>query len=230
MRKFRNILLPALLAAAVLCGCGGQDHAAPQVQTAPEPQVEAVTAPPLEPDTQETPALPVVEDAPEAEPAQTTPDAVASPTPDDTPEPVEPEQAAVTGESALCTISISCTTLLDHLDELAPEKAPLVPEDGWILAPIEVSFSEGESVFDLLQRVCTEEKIHLEFTDTPIYNSAYIEGIHNLYEFDCGSLSGWTYSVNGWFPNYGCSCYQLQDGDVVCWQYTYDMGADVRQN
>lgn len=27
-------------------------------------------------------------------------------------------------------------------------------------------------------------------TDTPVYNSAYIEGIHNLYEFDVGKLSG----------------------------------------
>ena len=43
----------------------------------------------------------------------------------------------------------------------------------------------------------------------------YIEGINNLYEFDCGEQSGWMYSVNGWFPNYGCSRYQLKDGDVV---------------
>ena len=23
--------------------------------------------------------------------------------------------------------------------------------------------------------------------------------------------------VNGWFPNYGCSRYQVEDGDVICW-------------
>lgn len=60
-----------------------------------------------------------------------------------------------------------------------------------------------------------------------MYNSAYIEGIHNLYEFDVGELSGWMYSVNDWFPNYGCSRYQLQDGDVVEWVYTCDLGEDV---
>lgn len=43
-----------------------------------------------------------------------------------------------------------------------------------------------------------------------MYNSAYIEGINNLYEFDCGSLSGWMYKVNEWFPNYGCSRYVLK--------------------
>ena len=55
----------------------------------------------------------------------------------------------------------------------------------------------------------------------------YIEGIHNLYEFDCGDLSGWMYKVNGWFPNYGCSRYQLKQGDVIEWVYTCDLGKDV---
>ena len=65
------------------------------------------------------------------------------------------------------------------------------------------------------------------FRSTPIYNSAYVEGIHNLYEFDCGSGSGWMYRVNGWYPNYGCSRYQLSQGDTVEWRYTCDLGADI---
>lgn len=35
------------------------------------------------------------------------------------------------------------------------------------------------------------------------------------------------YSVNGWFPNYGCSRYQLKNGDVVEWCYTCDLGEDL---
>ena len=54
-----------------------------------------------------------------------------------------------------------------------------------------------------------------------------IEGIGNLYEFDCGELSGWMYTVNGQAPNYGCSQYQLEDGDVVEWIYSCDMGRDA---
>ena len=38
------------------------------------------------------------------------------------------------------------------------------------------------------------------------------------------------YKVNGWFPNYGCSRYQVEDGDVICWVYTCDLGADVGDN
>lgn len=67
----------------------------------------------------------------------------------------------------------------------------------------------------------------MEFSNTPMYNSAYIEGINNLYEFDCGELSGWAYKVNQWFPNYGASRYLLKDGDVIEWLYTCDLGTDI---
>ena len=131
-----------------------------------------------------------------------------------------------TGELT-CTVSISCASILDHMELCKAEKQALVPADGWILQPIEVPFAEGESAFDVLQRVCRENKIHMEFTDTPLYQSAYIEGIANLYEFDCGDRSGWMYKVNDWFPNYGCSRYELKDGDTVEWVYTCELGDDV---
>lgn len=126
-----------------------------------------------------------------------------------------------------CKMSVSCAAILDNMDICAAEKRDIVPSDGWIMEPADVTFYEGESVFDVLRRECRERAIHMEYEDTPIYNSAYIEGIHNLYEFDVGERSGWMYSVNGWFPNYGCSRYQLKDGDTVCWVYTCDLGSDV---
>ena len=92
---------------------------------------------------------------------------------------------------------------------------------------ISLTFYEGENVFQLLRREAKANKIHMEFEETPIYNSAYIEGIHNLYEFDCGELSGWMYRVNGWYPNSGCSRYQLKEGDQVEWIYTCDLGRDI---
>lgn len=152
---------------------------------------------------------------------------LTDPVPEGKPLPVEPQDATISDVAHTCTISISCATILNHMDWLDPEKVELVPEDGWILEPTEVTFYEGESVFNVLQRTCKQQGIHMEFENTPMYNSAYIEGIHNLYEFDCGELSGWMYKVNDWFPNYGCSRYQLQDGDVICWEYTCDLGVDV---
>ncbi|MGN0171584.1 MAG: DUF4430 domain-containing protein [Acutalibacteraceae bacterium] len=164
---------------------------------------------------------------------QTTPTATVTdryhtdPVPDDKPKPVEP-QDAVTKESVYtCTVSISCATVLQNMERCDPNKRELIPADGWILAPVTVSFEEGESVFDMLLRVCRENGIHMEYSEAPLYNSAYIKGIQNLYEFDVGPLSGWMYEVNGWFPNYGCSRYPLCDGDTVRLVYSCDYGQDV---
>lgn len=149
------------------------------------------------------------------------------PVPEGKPQPVEPQDKEVTDNTLKCTISISCATVLDNMDMLDKSKKEIIPDDGWILKPVTVTFNEGESVFDVLKQACKDNKIHLEFSFTPIYNSAYIEGINNLYEFDCGSLSGWMYEVNDWFPNYGCSRYEVKNGDVIEWQYTCNLGEDV---
>ena len=150
------------------------------------------------------------------------------PVPEGKPKPVEPEDQNVDKNQTLtCTFSIECSTILNNLDQLDSDKLEMVPSNGVILTRTTVTFYEGESVFDVLQRVCREYGIHMEASWTPIYNSAYVEGIHNLYEFDCGALSGWMYSVNGWYPNYGSSRYQLKDGDVVQWRYTCDLGNDI---
>lgn len=150
------------------------------------------------------------------------------PIPEGKPLPAEPEDQQINQEKTYtCTFSIECSTILNHLGDLKPDKLECVPSDGVILAPVTVTFYEGESVFDVLQRVCRENGIHMESSWTPIYNSAYIEGIANLYEFDCGNLSGWMFRVNGWYPNYGCSRYELAQGDVVEWRYTCDLGNDI---
>lgn len=150
------------------------------------------------------------------------------PVPEGKPMPVEPENQEINNKKKYtCTFSIECSTILNNLSDLDPDKRHLVPSDGVILPPTKVTFYEGESVYDVLQRVCKENNIHMESSWTPVYNSAYIEGINNLYEFDCGERSGWMYRVNGWYPNYGCSRYQLADGEKVEWRYTCDLGNDV---
>ena len=147
--------------------------------------------------------------------------------PEGKPAPVEPESQVVKDTNLYCTISISCATILDNMDKLEKSKEDIIPADGWILKPTKVVIKDGESAFDLLKKVCIDKKIHMEYSWTPIYNSAYLEAINNLYEFDCGSASGWVYSVNEWYPNYGCSRYALKNGDVVELKYTCDLGKDV---
>lgn len=128
----------------------------------------------------------------------------------------------------VCTITILCDTILNNMENLDDGKEAYVPANGTILATSSVEFEEGETVFDVLNRVCQYAGIQMEYSWTPVYNSYYIEGINNLYEFDCGNESGWMYKVNGWFPNYGCSSYYLEDGDNIVWCYTCNgLGADV---
>lgn len=143
------------------------------------------------------------------------------------PQPIDPQDVTIGEAAYTCTISINCATILDNMDRCDSLKSEHVPADGWILKPVDVTFYEGESVFHVLRRVCKQNEIHFEFMHTPIYNSAYIEGIGNLYEFDVGELSGWMYQVNGWFPNYGSSHYALKDGDEIRLVYTCDLGEDV---
>jgi hypothetical protein len=152
---------------------------------------------------------------------------LTDPVPSGKPLPVEPQEAESGDGELSCTLSVRCDTILGNMELLDKEKWELVPEDGVIFAETVVTAYEGESVFNLLWREMKRAGIHFEYMNTPIYNSAYIEGINNLYEFDVGELSGWMYKVNGWFPNYGCSRYQLKDGDVIEWVYTCDLGHDV---
>lgn len=126
-----------------------------------------------------------------------------------------------------CTLEIRCDVLLDRLGELTPEKAALVPENGILLEVTEAEFAPGQSVFDVFRKVLREQKIHFEYIDARAYNSAYIEGIGNLYEFDCGPQSGWMVCVNGKFLGLGCSGYTLADGDEIAFLYTCDLGADL---
>lgn len=148
--------------------------------------------------------------------------------PEGKPQPVEEEGHEIDkSESGTCTLTVECSTILHNMEKLDTAKTALVPEDGIIYATREVTFYDGETVFDVLKRELQKEKIHMEFSTNPIYNSSYVEGIGNIYEFDCGNLSGWNYAVNGWFPNYGCGRYRVSEGDVIEWHYTCDLGKDI---
>ena len=141
--------------------------------------------------------------------------------------PTEEESPSPEEMTMRCTIRIVCETILDNMDKLDPAKTPYVPEDGVIL-DVEVPFAPGETVIDVLKRTCEENDLHIEYSWTPLYDSYYVEGINQIYEFDCGAESGWMYKVNGWFPNYGCSSYTVNDGDAIVWCYTcIGLGVDV---
>ena len=122
------------------------------------------------------------------------------------------------------TIAISCKTAINNGLNKKPGFSHL-PSNGIILQNMKVEFNEGDTVFDILVKVTRKKGIHMEYRGSG--SNTYIEGINNLYEFDGGSHSGWTYSVNGVYPNYGVGAYKVKSSDVIKFNYTCNLGADL---
>ena len=122
------------------------------------------------------------------------------------------------------TIAISCKTAINNGLNKKPGFSHL-PSNGIILQNMKVEFNEGDTVFDILVKITRKKGIHMEYRGAG--SNTYIEGINNLYEFDGGSNSGWMYSVNGVYPNYGVGAYKVKSSDVIKFNYTCNLGADL---
>ena len=117
------------------------------------------------------------------------------------------------------SVLVECTDLLSNIDYLKEETRSLVPENGIIFSKNEIEIQENESAFDVLKRELINAGVHMEFAFTPVYDSVYIEGINNIYEFDCGERSGWKYSVNGKYLPVASSDYKVKSGDKIVFTY-----------
>lgn len=68
----------------------------------------------------------------------------------------------------------------------------------------------------------------MESQFTAMYNSAYVQGINNLYEKDCGQWSGWMYGGKRLVSEL-----RMQPlpgtgrGTNIEWHYTCDLGRDL---
>ncbi len=111
------------------------------------------------------------------------------------------------------TISISC-------DEIKDKNISYIPDDGIILNDTVIGFCDGESVYDILLRASSQNKIRIDAS--AVGKSVYIKGIADIYEFDFGELSGWMYYVNDEKPSVGCGEYIVCQDDVIEWVYTCD--------
>jgi len=128
---------------------------------------------------------------------------------------------APTKENAIgtVTITIRCDTVAQVGDPA------YVPADGVILPKTTYAIAEGDTAFTILTEAAREHGIQLEYSGTA--GLAYVTGIHYLYEFSFGDLSGWVYRVNGERPSVGCGEYVLSDGDAIEWLYSLELGEDL---
>lgn len=131
----------------------------------------------------------------------------------------EPEPAGEPIGSAFLTIR--CTTVAEEATALG------ISEDGIILSRTEFPIYAGDSAFDLLIRGARANSIQTEH-EGGAGDMAYVNGIHYLYEYQHGDLSGWMYSINGETPSVGSGSYLLKDGDEIIWEYTTNLGEDLK--
>lgn len=126
---------------------------------------------------------------------------------------------------------------------------------GYLIEPLELPFYEGDTGSVLVDRLLGKDNYkntgsvkdsfylarvydptmeEINFPKHIIENSRELSNTRSdewLGEFDYYSMSGWMYSVNGWFPNYGFSQYVPKDGDVIRVQFTVSgYGADIGAN
>ncbi len=96
------------------------------------------------------------------------------------------------------------------------------------LSATKTEINDEDTVLEVLIKVTKEKGIQMDYRG--VGSSAYIEGIANVYEFDRGQGSGWMYRINGVFPDRGAGAINVQDGDVIEWLYTTDLGKDLGAN
>ncbi len=94
----------------------------------------------------------------------------------------------------------------------------LIPANGVMLNTV-AELQQGDTVLSLLERVLKDKSILLNKG-----SRGYIRGIGGLKELDCGTSSGWIYSVNEIFPLTGSNEYKLVSGDRVAFYYTVKKG------
>ncbi|KAA0550309.1 DUF4430 domain-containing protein [Bacillus sp. BGMRC 2118] len=91
---------------------------------------------------------------------------------------------------------------------------------GTIVGKTAVEVKEGATILDILLLVAKNKGITVDYSGKG--SLAYVEGIHNIYEFDYGQKSGWTCRLNGVTLDRSADAIQVKNGDHIEWIYKED--------
>ena len=107
---------------------------------------------------------------------------------------------------------------------------------GTIISKIKVPFAQGDTVADVTLRLLDAKGFtytHSGTTKSDFYLAAIgsftVRGVdyESFGEFDAGTGSGWMITLNKEFIAQGASEFEVENGDVIRWQYTCQLGADI---
>ena len=119
------------------------------------------------------------------------------------------------GESMVCTVGVSVQPALDNIHMMKEESLALLPENGWMLEPVEMTVSEGTTCLEVLQWACQEAKIPVVTSGDP----PFVESIGVLSNGDGGDVSGWTYTLNGEQLMISAAVQEIQEGDELVYSF-----------
>lgn len=128
------------------------------------------------------------------------------------------KKQTTTSSTITCTVTVECKSILSNMDNLKAGHEAYVPSDGYIINGCTVTVDNGSSAYDAVKTACSKQGVYLNTSNSSY--GIYVSGFNNIDEKDCGSQSGWLYSVNGTYPGKSCSKYILSNGDNVVFTYT----------
>jgi hypothetical protein len=112
-------------------------------------------------------------------------------------------------------------------------KTPL----GVIISPTLVPYKTGDNIAVVTLRLLDALGIGYKNTGS-VENAFYLAAITDFKlsdgtlvksfgEFDSGSGSGWMITHNNWYINRSTADFKVEDGDIIRWQNTCQVGADI---
>ncbi len=140
----------------------------------------------------------------------------------------------ITGEEIAGYVKISFT---DSGKRVKGEKNVTYPKAlGTIISAKSIPFAQGDTVADVTLRLLDAQGFTYQYTGTT-KNGFYLASIGDFTlkgidydsfgEFDAGVGSGWMITLNKTFIGRGASEFEVENGDVIKWQYTCQLGADI---
>ena len=106
------------------------------------------------------------------------------------------------------------------MDKLKEGHEKYVNQSGYALSKEKVTVKNGSSAYQAVKTACDNNGIKVSTTGSG--KKVYISGFGNIDEKDCGSASGWTYYVNGYFPPKSCGAYTVSNGDEIRFSYVVE--------
>lgn len=110
------------------------------------------------------------------------------------------------------TVTIQCINILDNKNL---NTSANIPSSGYYIENYSIVLDKGDNAYSALKYSCQANNIQLLSEYTPMFDSYYIYGVNNLLEKECGTYSGWKYSINNNIAGEGANNYVLSNKDHI---------------